>query len=294
MLLRMPEVGRHKAGSEAISLCEAYAYVRSPLASLIYYMRPPSAMKRSASSNRRTQLLLPAKHRQAVLREERPRQGKSGHHRHGALPGGSCRRHGRYLAALSVSSRRRYRQCRGRHSDPLPDRGFGLRRKFISRPSIPGWKIASPASRRCTRLRMASQARAGRSSAALFFRASQETQWPAGRCGLSLETSSEAPAGAGISGSSALMIATTAALARYTGRALTLEQIREIAQNVEAQLIQGSHRLPGLLSGAIRRGERDSSRSGRTPSRGNRGFARRVGGARRAGLHRRAAPVGDQ
>ena len=55
--------------------------------------------------------------------------------------------------------------------------------------------------------------------------------------GLVLETTSEAPAGAGISGSSALMIATTAALARYTGRALTLEQIREIAQNVEAQLI---------------------------------------------------------
>jgi len=55
--------------------------------------------------------------------------------------------------------------------------------------------------------------------------------------GLSLETRSDAPAGAGISGSSALMIATTAALARYRGRALTLEQIREIAQNVEAQLI---------------------------------------------------------
>jgi D-glycero-alpha-D-manno-heptose-7-phosphate kinase len=58
------------------------------------------------------------------------------------------------------------------------------------------------------------------------------------RGGLSLETRSDAPAGAGISGSSALMIATTAALARYTGRTLTLEQIREIAQNVEAQLIK--------------------------------------------------------
>jgi len=58
------------------------------------------------------------------------------------------------------------------------------------------------------------------------------------RGGLWLETRSEAPAGAGISGSSALMIATTAALARYTGRALTLEQMREIAQNVEAQLIR--------------------------------------------------------
>ena len=56
--------------------------------------------------------------------------------------------------------------------------------------------------------------------------------------GLRIETHSESPAGAGISGSSALMIATTAALARYTGRKLAPEQIRVIAQNVEAQLIK--------------------------------------------------------
>jgi len=56
--------------------------------------------------------------------------------------------------------------------------------------------------------------------------------------GLLLETDSESPAGAGISGSSALMIATTAALARFTGRDLTLEQMRVIAQNVEAQIIE--------------------------------------------------------
>ncbi len=55
--------------------------------------------------------------------------------------------------------------------------------------------------------------------------------------GLALETNSESPAGAGISGSSAMMIATTAALARYTGRRLSREQIRGLAQNVEAQLI---------------------------------------------------------
>ena len=55
--------------------------------------------------------------------------------------------------------------------------------------------------------------------------------------GLLIETDSESPAGAGISGSSALMIATTAALARFTGRHLTLEQMRVIAQNVEAQII---------------------------------------------------------
>ena len=52
-----------------------------------------------------------------------------------------------------------------------------------------------------------------------------------------IETDSESPAGAGISGSSALMIATTAALARFTDRNLTLEQMRVIAQNVEAQII---------------------------------------------------------
>jgi D-glycero-alpha-D-manno-heptose-7-phosphate kinase len=56
--------------------------------------------------------------------------------------------------------------------------------------------------------------------------------------GMTIETHSESPAGAGISGSSALMIATTAALARYTGLKLGLEEIRVIAQNVEAQVIQ--------------------------------------------------------
>ena len=56
--------------------------------------------------------------------------------------------------------------------------------------------------------------------------------------GFVLETHSESPAGAGISGSSALMIATTAVLARFTGQALGIEQIRVIAQNVEAQLIK--------------------------------------------------------
>jgi len=56
--------------------------------------------------------------------------------------------------------------------------------------------------------------------------------------GLRLETNSESPAGAGISGSSALMIATSAALARFTGRSLDLEQLRVIAQNIEAQIIR--------------------------------------------------------
>lgn len=58
------------------------------------------------------------------------------------------------------------------------------------------------------------------------------------RGGLEIETNSESPAGAGISGSSALMIAATAALARHTGRKLDKEETRVIAQNVEAQLIR--------------------------------------------------------
>ena len=56
--------------------------------------------------------------------------------------------------------------------------------------------------------------------------------------GFVLETHSESPAGAGISGSSALMIATSAALAKFTGQNIDIEQLRVIAQNVEAQLIR--------------------------------------------------------
>jgi D-glycero-alpha-D-manno-heptose-7-phosphate kinase len=60
--------------------------------------------------------------------------------------------------------------------------------------------------------------------------------------GFTLETHSESPAGAGISGSSALMVATTAALTQYTGGKFSLEKIGEvirvIAQNVEAQVIR--------------------------------------------------------
>jgi D-glycero-alpha-D-manno-heptose-7-phosphate kinase len=58
------------------------------------------------------------------------------------------------------------------------------------------------------------------------------------RGGFRLETYSESPAGAGISGSSALMIATAAALARFVGCKIDIEKIRVIAQNVEAQLIR--------------------------------------------------------
>ena len=63
-------------------------------------------------------------------------------------------------------------------------------------------------------------------------------QFFAPKQGALIETDSESPAGAGISGSSALMISTTAALARFTDRNLSLEQMRVIAQNVEAQIIE--------------------------------------------------------
>src|SRR6267154_3406646 len=68
--------------------------------------------------------------------------------------------------------------------------------------------------------------------------AAQLVRFFAPQGGFSLETHSESPAGAGISGSSALMVATSAALASFTGRELSLEEIRVIAQNVEAQLIR--------------------------------------------------------
>jgi D-glycero-alpha-D-manno-heptose-7-phosphate kinase len=56
--------------------------------------------------------------------------------------------------------------------------------------------------------------------------------------GLDVHTNSEAPAGAGISGSSALIIATTSAFNKLTGAGYSLEKLREIAQNIEAQIIR--------------------------------------------------------
>jgi D-glycero-alpha-D-manno-heptose-7-phosphate kinase len=58
------------------------------------------------------------------------------------------------------------------------------------------------------------------------------------RTGLLLHTDSEAPAGAGVSGSSALIIAVASALNRLNGSGHKLEKLREIAQNVEAQIIR--------------------------------------------------------
>ena len=56
--------------------------------------------------------------------------------------------------------------------------------------------------------------------------------------GLEMTTHSEAPAGAGISGSSSLMVTCGAALARLTGMKLPLEKLREVVQNIEAQVIR--------------------------------------------------------
>jgi D-glycero-alpha-D-manno-heptose-7-phosphate kinase len=56
--------------------------------------------------------------------------------------------------------------------------------------------------------------------------------------GLTIESASEAPAGAGISGSSALMITVASALNKLTGAGHKIEKIREIAQNIEAQVIR--------------------------------------------------------
>jgi D-glycero-alpha-D-manno-heptose-7-phosphate kinase len=56
--------------------------------------------------------------------------------------------------------------------------------------------------------------------------------------GLDLVTDSEAPAGAGISGSSTLIIALAAAFNRLTNAGHKLEKLREIAQNIEARIIR--------------------------------------------------------
>jgi D-glycero-alpha-D-manno-heptose-7-phosphate kinase len=56
--------------------------------------------------------------------------------------------------------------------------------------------------------------------------------------GLDIVTHSEAPAGAGISGSSSLIISTVSALNRLCGAGYNIETLREIAQNIEAQIIR--------------------------------------------------------
>jgi len=74
------------------------------------------------------------------------------------------------------------------------------------------------------------------------------------RRGLSIKTSSQVPAGAGLGGSSALNIALCGALARVTGKHYTRTQILEIAKNVEAIVIRvptgWQDYFPALYGGA--------------------------------------------
>lgn len=58
------------------------------------------------------------------------------------------------------------------------------------------------------------------------------------RTGLDVETTSQSPAGAGISGSSSLIISIASALNRLTGSKHGIEQIRQISQNIESQIIR--------------------------------------------------------
>ena len=56
--------------------------------------------------------------------------------------------------------------------------------------------------------------------------------------GFTLESNSEAPGGAGISGSSSLMISVACALNKLTYRRYAIEKLREIGHHVEAQVIR--------------------------------------------------------
>ena len=63
-------------------------------------------------------------------------------------------------------------------------------------------------------------------------------KWFAPPQGLEIETDSQAPAGAGISGSSSLLISTVSAMNKLLGTGYSIEKIREVAQNIEAQIIR--------------------------------------------------------
>jgi len=55
--------------------------------------------------------------------------------------------------------------------------------------------------------------------------------------GMLVETDSESPQGAGISGSSSMLISTVSAFNKLCGTRHPIERVREIAQNIEAQVI---------------------------------------------------------
>jgi len=56
--------------------------------------------------------------------------------------------------------------------------------------------------------------------------------------GIDLDTDSEAPAGAGISGSSSLIITLASAFNRLLGKGYAIEALRNVAQNIEARIIK--------------------------------------------------------
>ena len=143
------------------------------------------------------------------------------------MPRRSGRRDTRHLAAVPFPSRRGECERCCQHPDQLQNHSANADGRSFSDRRTPAGTSALPTSTSCWRRRPIS------------------TRWrpiwsasSSRRAGFTLETNSESPAGAGISGSSALMIATTAALARFVGRKIDIEQIRVIAQNVEAQLIR--------------------------------------------------------
>ena len=56
--------------------------------------------------------------------------------------------------------------------------------------------------------------------------------------GIDLDTDSEAPAGAGISGSSSLIITLASAFNKLLGKGYSIEALRQVAQNIEARIIK--------------------------------------------------------
>ncbi len=77
--------------------------------------------------------------------------------------------------------------------------------------------------------------------------------------GITLTTTSQSPAGAGIAGSSALNVAVCAALAEWKRTHYEPEALLQIAMNVEAQAINVPTGPAGLPPGALRRDRRRSS-----------------------------------
>lgn len=68
--------------------------------------------------------------------------------------------------------------------------------------------------------------------------AAHVVKWFRPEGGLVVETNSESPQGAGISGSSSMLISTVSAFNRLLKRGYGIEQVREVAQNIEAQVIR--------------------------------------------------------